>query len=90
MARLSALRTGRLYLQEILLVLVSVRGLVDTRAIVRPEEVIQSKITMAPSGIEHTTFRTVVQCPIQTLHRVYPMQGQNIKLCQNRCLPHPL
>ena len=52
--RLSTIRTGRLYPQGILLVLISVRGRVDPRAIVS----MKNPLT---AGIEPATFRFVTQ-----------------------------
>ena len=59
--RLSASRTGRLYPQEMFLILIFTRGWVDPRAMVRSEGNMSLKNPVTPPGIVPGTVRLVAQ-----------------------------
>jgi len=61
-ARMSALRTGRLYPQKIFLVLISVRGWVNSKGHSAAGRIMSIKNLMKPSGIEPATFWLVALC----------------------------
>jgi len=86
--RLSALRIGHLYPQEMFLALISVQGWVDPRAIVRSDGLCQWKIPMTSSGIEPAAFRFVAQHLNHCATAVLPSQRKT--LIQWRSILFPL
>jgi hypothetical protein len=72
--RLSALCAGRALPPGRFLVLISVRGCVDPRAIVQLEGLGQLKNPMTSSGIEPATFVFVLQCLNELRYRVPSVQ----------------
>jgi hypothetical protein len=74
---LSAQRTGRLYYQEIPLLLIFVRGCVDRKDLVNKK---------FQSGIEPATFRLTAQCLSQLREHFMLKEEQRFKMDDNLVL----
>ena len=70
LVKLKAQSTGRLYPQEIFMVIISVRSSADPIAKVRPEGLRQRNIPITSLGIESATFQLVAQCLNHLRHSV--------------------
>ena len=75
--RLASLCTGCLNPQETSLVLISVRGWVNTRTTGQPEGLSQWKIPLIPLGIDSVTIWLVAQCLNLLYHRICPYEAWN-------------
>ena len=83
--RFSALRTGRLYHQEISLALIYFTGWVETTSTVQPEGLSEWNIPTIPSGIEPATFPLVMQCLNLLHHRLPPSSNKSPYISDFRC-----
>jgi len=86
--RLSAVCTSCLYTQEIFLVLISVRGRVNPRAVVWPEGLCRWKIPMTLSGIKSMTLQLVAECVNQLWHCVPQEQLITVLIVTSGSRPH--